>query len=73
MEVYLDLYLSPTLHLIILYCCLEGIPVDDVLKPIDPEQMIEGCKGKVSPHFPENYKTCVNFYRLLEKMARDGR
>ncbi|KAK7843978.1 hypothetical protein CFP56_011692 [Quercus suber] len=48
------------------------IPVDDVLQPIDPKQMIKGCECKVSPHFPENYKTCVNFYRLLEKMARDG-
>ncbi|XP_050277019.1 uncharacterized protein LOC126718733 [Quercus robur] len=52
----------------IMYHC---IPVDDVLKPIDPGQMIKRCKGKLSPHFPENYKTCVNFYRLLGKMARD--
>ncbi|KAM3754453.1 hypothetical protein ACB098_03G166200 [Castanea mollissima] len=52
----------------IMYHC---IPVDDVFKSIDPEQMIKRCKGKQSPRFPENYKTCVNFYRLLEKMARD--
>ncbi|KAL4639375.1 hypothetical protein ACB092_03G213000 [Castanea dentata] len=52
----------------IMYYC---IPVDDVLKSIDPEQMIKRCKGKPRPRFPENYKTCVNFYRLLEKMARN--
>ncbi|KAL0003962.1 hypothetical protein SO802_011523 [Lithocarpus litseifolius] len=47
------------------------ILVEDVLKPVNPKQLIEKSKGgKRSQFYPENCQTLVNFYQLLQNMAQ---
>ncbi len=61
----------PTL-LIILLCYLKGINIDDQIKETDPKQLLKTIEDKKNQNFPENYRTCMNFFQLLRNVAQAG-
>ncbi|XP_030966825.1 uncharacterized protein LOC115987424 isoform X2 [Quercus lobata] len=42
----------------------------DALKVINANQLIQKCKGRQSQIFPDNYRACIDFLRLLWKGSR---
>nr|XP_023892105.1 uncharacterized protein LOC112004119 [Quercus suber] len=52
-----------------LYDSKQWITVD-ALKVIDANKLIQKCKGRQSQIFPDNYRACIDFLRLLWKGSR---
>jgi hypothetical protein len=74
--VYIYIYIYIYIRLYILLCCyLEGIFVDELKKEVSNHQSIVSRKnpnGAKAPSYPENYKTCMNFFGLVRKAVPVG-
>ena len=54
--------------IILLYDLLEGIYVDDL--KAERKGLIKTFKEEKDPKYPENYQTCINYFRVFRKLIQ---
>ena len=69
MYLYYISYINFETSLIVLTYILQGLHVEKLTN----ERVPVDYKGKMKPDekYPENYKTCINFFQLLPKMLHN--